>query len=466
MINKIVFNLEKKELFKKYYYYKMQKSKENFKKLKKIKKEFFEVSEDTIIVASKEKLNLLKLSFKEFSELCFDSLFNIYLKSLNQENAFCGYSDGYYTHFSKNIYLKFFSLKGALNIVAKKIKKKKSARYAARDSLYVCENGEYSFVPNNKQVKYLGFYDKDYSKTKQFHLMRFIEKSGVWFEEIEFKKFVFSKKEGLEDKFKDLEIKVVNYTKNRGYEKELIEMIEKTGAKIVKNSNLILTITLPKENYSKNDPYKKKGFLSQNVTIKTPINKTSVSVLLKELLIKEEIEKKRFLIPKHLFGGFEFYIPYKEKLYGMKVYKDKFEFIIKDDYYDALMVIKYKDNVNVIKTTPYRKLPKRLKEIDSLLQKGIKIRNKSYSYLYDDLIGINYFEEENRLLYFTGLLPNSLRSTYKGLVIREIDVIKGRVLKEVLESMDEFFVNFKELTVMPYFAKYIREKYEIPYRAF
>jgi hypothetical protein len=74
------------------------------------------------------------------------------------------------------------------------------------------------------------------------------------------------------------------------------------------------------------------------------------------------------------------------------------------------------------------------------------------------LSGIRYLKINNKIAYYVIGVKDIKQTFPKTNIIRKIEAIKGKLLlDELLVMMDEYFVKNKELTVLPYPLKYLRE---------
>jgi len=83
--------------------------------------------------------------------------------------------------------------------------------------------------------------------------------------------------------------------------------------------------------------------------------------------------------------------------------------------------------------------------------------------LLGGLLGITYYEEDNTILYHTGLASGNIQSSIdKNSPYRRIHSIKGSLnLDAILPFLEEYFVKYNELTVLPYPLKYAREGFAL-----
>jgi hypothetical protein len=307
---------------------------------------------------------------------------------------------------------------------------------------------------------------------------------------------------------------------------------------------------------SKNDPYqdiKKLNKLTQNILLENLENpKTVLPVLLKELVIKQDIISRKISIPNYQNAdNMTFYyfnkdkeskkysvykmildrdnisfneVEYRQSLFDEdeKGYIDKMLFEISKSGSEAELIIKNsKGDVNIITKTNYFSIPNiehiakeyellskpfnksynelvevkddvpmdRKKEYIDFLENienrdeinlKVEVKNKKVkNYLADKfnenldknlnrsrkkntvldiLTGIKYSKINDKEAYYVVGTKEIASSFARSNIIRKIEAIEGKLLlDEVLVMMDEYFVRNKELTVLPYPLKYLRE---------
>ncbi|MBP7251083.1 MAG: hypothetical protein KA986_02815, partial [Aliarcobacter sp.] len=88
-----------------------------------------------------------------------------------------------------------------------------------------------------------------------------------------------------------------------------------------------------------------------------------------------------------------------------------------------------------------------------------RLRRNEYKKFTTAGSGINYHVDNNCLTYFSSTsIDNLKRSTTKANIIRKVYFSdKNFDCIAYLNSLDEYFVRNKELTVLPFILKYLRE---------
>jgi len=433
---------------------------------------------------------------------------------------------------------------------------------------------------------HVDFLQTDWTKrktTKIYTLIRFLKDIrrnlknyvSVELEELEFKNFelkrtstkrnseitdlikkkISSEKYGLvlEDFVKD--------NKSKKFIDSVTKMIEEEYHSLVsfqkiKSSKSQFNLFITESEDSENDPYqdiKKLNKPTQNILLKNLENpKTVLPVLLKELVIKEEIMNKKISIPNYQnAGNMTFYyfnkdkeskkdsvykmildrnnisfkkVEYRQSLFDEdeKGYIEKMLFEISKNGNEAELIIKNcKGDVNFITKTNYFAIPKieyiakeyealskpfyksyheliqlkddipidREKEymdfLESIKNKDrvnlkVEVKNKKVkNYLADTfnenldknlnrsrknntvldvLTGIKYLKINDKEAYYVVGTKDIASSFARSNIIRKIKAIEGKLLlDEVLVMMDEYFVKNRELTVLPYPLKYLKE---------
>lgn len=346
---------------------------------------------------------------------------------------------------------------------------------------------------------------------------------------------------------------------------EVRKIIEKDYNSIVtlgkiKNSKSLFNLIITESVKEENDPYKDIKLLSkptQNILLKNLEKTTTVlPVLLKELVIKQDIFNKKLSIPNYQqskrmsFYYFEKDKEDKEKylIYKMIIENEKIELnevihsqslfekdeknhiqkmlflssqnniepelIIENEYGDINFI--YKTNYFVIPNIkhieneynelekPYYKSYNDLLKLDDVpsdreneyleflenIKKRDKVnlrteikkkkvknyladkfnvnldknlnRSRKKNTVLDVLTGIKYSKIDEKNAYYVVGTKEISSSFSRTNIIRKIEAIKGELLLEdLLVMMDEYFIKNKELTVLPYPLKYLREFVEI-----
>jgi len=343
---------------------------------------------------------------------------------------------------------------------------------------------------------------------------------------------------------------------------EVRKIIEKDYNSIVtlgkiKNSKSLFNLIITESVKEENDPYKDIKLLSkptQNILLKNLEKTTTVlPVLLKELVIKQDIFNKKLSIPNYQQSkrmSFYYFEKDKEKylIYKMIIENKKIELnevihsqslfekdeknhiqkmlflssqnniepklIIENEYGDINFI--YKTNYFVIPNIehikneynelekPYYKSYNDLLKLDDVPSdreneylefletikkrdkvnlrteiKKLKVKNyladkfnvnldknlnrsRKKNTVLDVLTGIKYSKIDEKNAYYVVGTKEIGSSFSRTNIIRKIEAIKGKLLLEdLLIMMDEYFIKNKELTVLPYPLKYLREFVEI-----
>jgi len=131
---------------------------------------------------------------------------------------------------------------------------------------------------------------------------------------------------------------------------------------------------------------------------------------------------------------------------------------LEDVYKQFLETIKNKDKINIKIEVKNRKVKNFLSKRFKLNLKKNLTRSREENTVLDVLTGIKYCKINDKKFYYvvgTKEMPDSFPRTN---TIREIEAIKGELfLDDILHMMDEYFVKNRELTVLPYPLKYLRE---------
>ena len=353
----------------------------------------------------------------------------------------------------------------------------------------------------------------------------------------------------------------VKDNKSKKFIDDVTKIIEEEYTSIVslkkmKSSNSQFNLFITESIGSKNDPYqdiKKLNKLTQNILLENLENpKIVLPVLLKELVIKQDIMNRKTSIPNYQNAdNMTFYyfnkdneskkysvykmildrgnisfkeVENRESLFDEdeKGYIDKMLFEISKSGSEAELIVKNsKGDVNIITKTNYFSIPNiehiakeyellskpfnksynelvelkddvpmdRKKEYIDFLENienrdeinlKVEVKNKKVkNYLADKftenldknlnrsrkkntvldiLTGIKYSKINDKEAYYVVGTKEIASSFARSNIIRKIEAIEGKLLlDEVLVMMDEYFVRNKELTVLPYPLKYLRE---------
>ena len=288
------------------------------------------------------------------------------------------------------------------------------------------------------------------------------------------------------------------------YKVEIISKIEnffdkKTEAMFVDKINhhipTFIFLHEKSEYENNNDPYldlKKRYKLTQVISYKnckTILNENNIlfEAILKELLIKNEICKSSFYLSSKWksFKDFEFFVPIdckndSEDTCWEKIIIDNNINIVNIDLFDRFKINRIqelKDNFENIefiafKNDDYFAITRTNEFILPNIKESLKIYNKfienkdsprlrrnEYKKFTTAGSGINYHVDNNCLTYFSSTsIDNLKRSTTKANIIRKVYFSdKNFDCIAYLNSLDEYFVRNKELTVLPFILKYLRE---------
>lgn len=127
--------------------------------------------------------------------------------------------------------------------------------------------------------------------------------------------------------------------------------------------------------------------------------------------------------------------------------------IIKDEY----------GNINIIKDTQWITIPEIFKVREELENGNTAIRgvkNGKVEELFSSITDIKMFKKDNSIYYFAGIIGNGMGYNIKKAVnIRRIEVYNDskELFDGLLRLMDVGFVHNRQLTVIPFPFKYLRE---------
>lgn len=261
--------------------------------------------------------------------------------------------------------------------------------------------------------------------------------------------------------------------------------------KVVKNKNNIV-ITEEKSYYQKKeieDPYikvKEADLYSQVLTIGN-IKKVNVRVVLKELLIKQDIKNNLFSFTKEKQNAIKYvYIPrYDNKqlvnYIVMEMENERFTFRERNLFdrgfssiesifdrttikeVEAVIEDKY-GNLNVIyKTSRYviadsKFMLQYYKTYNTATDRSWNPRRKEFQSYMAGLYDIIYYKDNNACYYHVGYNKNYDFSSSKATPLRLVEAMEGELfIDTILSSLDEYIVKNKEVTVLPFYMKYARE---------
>lgn len=296
-------------------------------------------------------------------------------------------------------------------------------------------------------------------------------------------------------------VNIVDYT-GCSFEdvKQSIEAFDDTilvtkSAKPFKNRNNIIVTEMPSfyEEKKLNDPYsqaKKADPYCQVVTTKN-IKDGIMRVVLKELLVKQDIKQGRFSFAKEKAGVIRYvYTPlYDEKgdinsYMVMEMEKERFVFreyglfdrdlalieslFLKSDSLKEVEAVIEDDkgNLNVIfKTNKYPIADSKFildyyRNHDENKDRRWDPRRKEFRAYTAGLYDIVHYKDGDSFFYHVGYNRNDRldSANLKTSPFREVKAVKGDVVIEpVLDSLDEYMVRNKEVTVLPFYMKYVRE---------
>lgn len=251
-----------------------------------------------------------------------------------------------------------------------------------------------------------------------------------------------------------------------------------------------------KSEYENNtDPYlnlKRKYKLTQVISYKnckTILNENNIlfEAILKELLIKNEICKSSFYLSSKWksFKDYEIFIKINcknepEDSCWEKIIIDNSINLVNIDLFDRFKINgiqELKDNFENVefiafKNDDYFAITRTNEFILPNVKESLKIYNKfienkeiprlrrnEYKKITTAGSGINYHVDNNCLTYFSSTsIDNLKRSTTKANIVRKVYFSdKNFDCIAYLDSLDEYFVRNKELTVLPFILKYLRE---------
>ena len=252
-----------------------------------------------------------------------------------------------------------------------------------------------------------------------------------------------------------------------------------------------------KSEYENNtDPYlnlKRKYKLTQVISYKnckTILNENNIlfEAILKELLIKNEICKSSFYLSSKWksFKDYEIFVKIncknepKDSCWE-KIIIDNSINLVNIDLFDRFklnrIIQELKDNFENVefiafKNDDYFAITRTNEFILPNVKESLKIYNKfienkdrprlrrnEYKKFTTAGSGINYHVDNNCLTYFSSTsIDNLKRSTTKANIVRKVYFSdKNFDFIAYLDSLDEYFVRNKELTVLPFILKYLRE---------
>ena len=137
---------------------------------------------------------------------------------------------------------------------------------------------------------------------------------------------------------------------------------------------------------------------------------------------------------------------------------------IKDNLKNVELIAFKNDDYFVVTRTSEFILPN-IKESLNIYNKFIKnkdrprLRRNEYKEFTTAGSGINYNIKDNCLTYFSSTSIENLKiNTAKANIVRKVYFSnKNFDYISYLDSLDEYFVRYKELTVLPFILKYLRE---------
>ena len=134
----------------------------------------------------------------------------------------------------------------------------------------------------------------------------------------------------------------------------------------------------------------------------------------------------------------------------------------KDEYIEFLESIKNKDKINLKTEVKNKKVKNYLaSKFNVNLDKNLN-RSRKNNTVLDVLTGIKFFKIDEKNAYYVVGTKEIASSFSRTNTIRKIEAINGALLLDnLLPMMDEYFVKNKELTVLPYPLKYLREFSEV-----
>lgn len=124
--------------------------------------------------------------------------------------------------------------------------------------------------------------------------------------------------------------------------------------------------------------------------------------------------------------------------------------IIRDEY----------GNINIIKDTKWVTIPEIFKVRKELENGNTAIKNEvARNELFPSVMDIKKFNYNNSVYYFAGVVGKSLDDMQTAVNIRRIDVYEDseELFEKLLPLMDVGFVRNRQLTVIPFPFKYLRE---------
>ena len=347
---------------------------------------------------------------------------------------------------------------------------------------------------NNRLSKYLTFelkeekfinYETNLNKKKRVNELTQIIKEA--FSKDKYIQLLDYEKK-LSDKFKNELVLKINNFFNKKIEAIFVDKVDK-------NNPTFIFLNEKSEYEINNDPYlnlKKKYKLSQVISYKNCeviLNENNIlfESILKELLLKNEICKKSFCLSSKwkLFENYEFFIQidsknnsedtYLEKIIiGSNINSTKIDIFdsfkingiqeIKNNLKNVELIAFKNDDYFVVTRTSEFILPN-IKESLNIYNKFIKnkdrprLRRNEYKEFTTAGSGINYNIKDNCLTYFSSTSIENLKiNTAKANIVRKVYFSnKNFDYISYLDSLDEYFVRYKELTVLPFILKYLRE---------
>jgi len=153
----------------------------------------------------------------------------------------------------------------------------------------------------------------------------------------------------------------------------------------------------------------------------------------------------------------ELQIPFYKSYDELLMLKDDVPNDRKDEYIEFLENIRDKEQINLRVEVKKKKVKNYLAtKFNINLDKSLtKTEGKT---ALDVLMGIKYSKIDNKTAYYVVGIKKLGQSLSRTNVIRKIEAIDGNLLlDDLLFMMDEYFVKNKELTVLPYPIKYLRE---------
>ena len=154
----------------------------------------------------------------------------------------------------------------------------------------------------------------------------------------------------------------------------------------------------------------------------------------------------------------ELQIPFYKSYEELLILEDDVPIDRKDEYIEFLESTRDKEQINLRLEVKKKKVKNYLADKFNVnLDKNLN-RSRKNGTVLDVLTGIKYSKINNKEAYFVVGTKDIASSFARTNIIRKIEAIeRNLLLDDLLFMMDEYFVKNKELTVLPFPIKYLKE---------